>query len=142
MSGKTGDNSKGEPGEEEPYRVGDKKPPKQFQFPAHTSGNPKGRPRGSVNLRTRVSKQLRKMVTVTKGGKAVKMMVADLIAARFADAAAKGDLKATLAAMRLDDEAGAAVEVARADETFETPDKENLRFIMARLRGLIEGEDE
>jgi hypothetical protein len=142
MSGKTGDNSKGEPTEEEPYRVGDKNPPKEFQFPAHTSGNLKGRPHGSVNLRTRLAKQARKMVTVTRNGKAEKMMVADLIAARFADAAAKGDLKATLAVMRLDDEPGAAVAVARAEETFETPDKENLRFIMARLRGLTEGDDE
>ena len=43
--------------------------------------------------------------------------------------------------MRLDDEVRAAVEVACAEETFEQPDKENLRFIMARLRGLVEREE-
>lgn len=147
MSGKTGDsstgdNSKGEPSEEEPYRVGDKKPPIEFRFPAHTSGNPKGRPRGSVNLRTRISKLLRKKVTVTRNGKSETMTTADLIAEQFTAAAARGNLKATLAAVKYDDELGAAVAVARTEETFRMPDKENLRFVMARLSGLVDGEDD
>src|SRR5271165_5822719 len=38
-----------------PYAVGNKKPPRHTQFKPGFSGNPDGRPKGSVNLRTRGS---------------------------------------------------------------------------------------
>lgn len=135
-----GDDTEGGPSQRAPYSVGKKHPPKHTRFRPGRSGNPNGRPRGSVNLRTRVTKQLRKVVTVTKNGKQAKMTKADLIALRLVDAATKGDLKAAVFTFRLDDEAGAAIGVSRAEEIYEQPDKENLRFIMARIRGMVEDE--
>jgi hypothetical protein len=41
------------------YEVGDQRPPKHSRFKPGQSGNPRGRPKGSVNLRTRISQQLR-----------------------------------------------------------------------------------
>lgn len=123
------------------YEVGDRRPPKNSQFKPGISGNPKGRPKGSVNLRTRVAQQLRQPVTVTRNGRQVKMRKGDLIALQIVDAAAKGDLKAAMFAVRLDDEAGIALSKASTEEAFELPNREGLRFIADRLQGLIrEGE--
>ena len=71
------------------YEVGDRRPPKHSQFKPGVSGNPKGRPKGSVNLRTRVTQQLRQIVTVSRNGRPVKMRKADLIALQIVDTAAK-----------------------------------------------------
>jgi len=123
------------------YRVGPGRPPKQRQFKPGVSGNPRGRPKGSVNLRTRVTQQLRQAVTVTRNGRPVKMRKGDLIALQIVDAAAKGDLKAAMLAVRLDDEAAVSLSKVATEESFEMPDKENLLFIADRLAGLIgEGE--
>ena len=120
-----------------PYQVGNKRPPKHTQFKPGVSGNPKGRPKGSVDLRTRVTQEMRKTVTVTRNRRPVKMRKVDLIALQIVDAAAKGDPKATLLAVRLDDEAGVAMSKASTDEAFVLPNPETLRFIVDRVQGLI-----
>ena len=123
------------------YEVGDRRPPKHSQFKPGVSGNPKGRPKGSVNLRTRIVRQLRQTVPVTRHGRQVKMLKADLIAHQIVDAAAKGNLKAALWAVQVDDEASIAASTSSTEETFELPNRENLRFIANRLSGLLgEGE--
>jgi Family of unknown function (DUF5681) len=123
------------------YEVGDRRPPKHSQFKPGVSGNPKGRPKGSVNLRTRIARQLRQTVPVTRHGRQVKMLKADLIAHQIVDAAAKGNLKAALWTVQVDDEASIAASSSSTGETFELPNRENLRFIANHLSGLLaEGE--
>lgn len=119
------------------YEVGDRRPPKHSQFKPGVSGNPNGKPKGSVNLRTRVTQQLRQTVTVTRNGRPVKMRKADLIALQIVNSAAKGDLKAALLALRLDQEAAVAGSKTPTEEAFELPNQENLRFIANRLSELI-----
>jgi Family of unknown function (DUF5681) len=126
-----------EEGPEPDHEVGDRRPPKRTRFKPGVSGNPKGRPKDSVNLRTRVTQQLRETVTVTRNGRPVKMRKGDLIARQIVDAAAKGDFKAALLAVRLDDEAALAVSKASTEETFAPPNEANLRFILNRLTGLV-----
>lgn len=114
---------------------------KSNQFKPGVSGNPKGRPKGSVNLRARIAWQLRQTVPVTRHGRQVKMPKAELIAHQIVDAAAKGNLKAALWAVQVDDEASIAASTSSTEDTFELPNRENLRFIANRLSGpLGEGE--
>ena len=120
------------------YEVGDKRPPRHSQFKPGQTGNPRGRPKGSVNLRTRVSKELRKSVTVTSGGRSTRWVKADLVAMQIVDAAAKGDLKAAVLAMRLDDELGALAVSSSAVAAIPRLDKDALKRIAARAQRLAE----
>ena len=51
------------------YTVGYGKPPRHTRFPKGQSGNPKGRPKGSLNVATILPRMLRETVTYKEGGK-------------------------------------------------------------------------
>lgn len=76
------------------YRVGYCRPPRRSQFRKGCSGNPRGRPKGSLNIATLLRRTLSEKVTITENGrrKSVSKLHAGLI--RVADKAAGGDLKA------------------------------------------------
>jgi hypothetical protein len=50
------------------YIVGYKNPPQHTQFKPGQSGNPKGRPKDTKNLRTDLGEELAEKITVTEGG--------------------------------------------------------------------------
>lgn len=67
------------------YEVGYGKTPKHTRFKPGRSGNPRGRPRRSRNLRTDLAEELRNRVTVREGGREMRVskqraMVKGLIA--------------------------------------------------------------
>ena len=126
-------------GGEAAYEVGNKKPPKQFQFKPAQSGNPKGRPKGSTSFEARVQKELSKLVTVNKNGKSVKMSKLDVGVTRLVDRFMTGDLKSTAIIIGLgkrNEKPKTGEEVADA---IAMPDEANLEFIVERLKGLIKG---
>ena len=116
-----------------PYEVRNKKPPRHAQFKPGFSGNPKGRPKGSVNLRTRVRQGLRKSIVVTKNGRPTRMPVLDVIANRLLESSMKGDLKAIQWVDQSDQEA-TANEMAKHGEAEDIglPNKEALRLLGER----------
>jgi hypothetical protein len=48
--------------------VGYKKPPKHTQFKRGQSGNPRGRPKGSRNLKTELAEELQEQIRIKEGG--------------------------------------------------------------------------
>jgi hypothetical protein len=79
---------------ERDYEVGYKRPPKQHQFKPGQSGNPNGRPKGSVNAKSIIDRVAWEMVTVQQGEKKRTMPMLQVVVHAQAAKAAKGDSRA------------------------------------------------
>jgi hypothetical protein len=77
-----------------PYEVGHGRPPKHTRFVRGTSGNPKGRPKGSKNFATTIQAELKRRVTVTEDGRRKKISKREAVAKQLVNKAAAGDPRA------------------------------------------------
>ncbi len=76
------------------YSVGYRKPPAHTRFKKGKSGNPKGRPKGSLNLATVLVRTLREQVVVNEGGQRKTVTKLEAAVKQLANKAASGDLGA------------------------------------------------
>jgi hypothetical protein len=76
------------------YKVGYGRPPKASRFQPGQSGNPRGRPKGSRNIATRILQALEEKVVITVGGKKKTLSKLDAAFIQQSNRAASGDLKA------------------------------------------------
>jgi hypothetical protein len=76
------------------YAVGYGKPPSHSRFKPGASGNPNGRPKGSLNLATVLQKALRERVTITENGKRRKITKLEATMKQLTNKAATGDMRA------------------------------------------------
>ena len=81
---------------EEAYVVGPGRPPKHSQFKPRTSGNPKGRPKGTFSIAALIQKESLKKVPVTECGRKKFMSKAQVAVRQVMNGAMKGDSKATV----------------------------------------------
>lgn len=72
--------------------VGYGKPPKKSQFKKGESGNPKGRPKGSLSFKTLMKKQLERTYEITDEGRRVRVTGAELLARQTFKKALDGSL--------------------------------------------------
>jgi hypothetical protein len=114
-------------------------PPRNSRFKPGQSGNPRGRPKGSTNLSTKIRQELRKVVTVTRNGKPAKVTKCDVVAAVAVDEAMQRNLQAAIFVHKLDQEAAIGETAASVSTSgFVIPSKDNLKFIAKRLNRVTE----
>jgi hypothetical protein len=76
------------------YEIGYGKPTKATQFRPGRSGNPNGRPKGTLNLKTDLTKELSERVRVTENGRSISLSKQRLLLKALAAKAIKGDTRA------------------------------------------------
>ena len=86
------------------YEVGYGKPPKSGQFKKGQSGNPKGRPKEAKGVKASLKRELTTTITVRERGQEVKLTKAEVLAKGLMSDALKGDPKARMIFVTLDDE--------------------------------------
>lgn len=110
------------------------RPPRKGQFRPGQSGNPRGRPKNSKNLKTYVAELLHAPITVVEDGKEKKIPRVKAIAIQLVNLAAKGDPKGLAAVINLtrEFEVGLSDATPAALDRFE--DASVLDGIIARIR--------
>lgn len=118
--------------DEKDYQVGYGKPPKATRFQEGQSGNPKGRPKGSLNAATLMQQLMAERISVVeKGGRKKAMPMMEVLLRRLVNKAASGDLKAIPLVLKI-------AEQGLADLGDESPsterDQAHLQGILLRMR--------
>jgi Family of unknown function (DUF5681) len=77
-----------------PYETGYRKPPRHRQFVKGTSGNPKGRPKGSKNFATMFQEVGHQKIKVTDNGVTREITKFEASAMQLLNKASTGDMRA------------------------------------------------
>jgi hypothetical protein len=116
------------------YEIGYGKPPQYFKWKKGFCPNPKGRPKGSKNLKTDLREVLAETVQVKEGNKTKKLSKQRLVIVQLVNRAIKGSdaaaaklLELHIKAFGIGDEAGDAERPLTAEE------REILAFVEARF---------
>jgi hypothetical protein len=118
------------------YEVGYAKPPKHTRFQKGRSGNPRGRPKDTRNLKTDLQEELGEKVLVREGDRARRVSKQQAVVMTLVNRTLKGDARAanTLISMMmrlLDTGEGAPEE----SEALDPADLEILEAFLARRTG-------
>lgn len=113
------------------YEVGYGRPPKSTQFQPGQSGNPKGRPKGSLNLATILDRAVRERVMIVEKGKQKSITKLEAAAKQLANKAASGDFRALQ--LLLPHLAGVDASLAATSEAPGTDDQAVMAELMQRF---------
>jgi hypothetical protein len=88
------------------YEIGFGRPPKATQFKKGTSGNKKGRPKGSKNIATLFHEAMHQRVAISENGQRRTITKIEAALTQLANKAATGDPKAIQASINIARELG------------------------------------
>ena len=118
-------------------------PPRDTRFPKGQSGNPKGRPKGSKNLRTLIMEAALHPITATIGGKKRKITNIQATTMQLATKAASGNQAAMVKFLDwIDDIETRAAGAKPSEFPLSEPDLEVLRAIYERMKQTEERKSE
>lgn len=120
------------------YAVGYGKPPQHSRFQPGQSGNPKGRPKGSLNLAMALNRALREKVTVVEHGRSRQITKLDAAVKGLVNRAVKGDAKAMQQMLALSPLVG--MEPTGHATSLEAQDAAILSNLIERLGGTASAE--
>ena len=83
------------------YEIGYGKPPKATRFQKGKSGNPRGRPKGSLNLATDLASELGELITVSEHGRPRRVSKQRALIKSLMAKALQGDIRAATALLAL-----------------------------------------
>jgi len=116
-------------------RVGFCRPPKATRFRKGISGNPKGRPKGSLNVATALMKALREKVVLNEGGKRKTVTKLEAAVKQLVNKAASGEISALKQLLELARDAETKQSVVSASQApaFSKIDREVMEGILKRF---------
>ena len=119
------------------YKVGYRRPPRAKQFKPGKSGNPKGRPKGSLNLVNDLAAELSEQITVREGGQTRRISKQRALIKSLLAKGIQGEVRAAAAVLAL----YARVNVEGVDDGTKSIDDAELailrRFAPRLLKSLI-----
>ena len=117
-------------------RVGYQRPPEATRFKKGVSGNPKGRPKGSLNVATVFLKTLHEKVVVNEHGQRRTVTKLEAALTQLVNKAATGDLRALRQLLELAREAEARQSLPAAQNVVLSDlDHEVMQGILERFSG-------
>ena len=115
-----------------PYKIGKGKPDPKYAWKPGQCPNPKGRPKGSKNIKTLIKASQRKTVTVNKGGRPRKLTINEVGLHGLEQDVLRGSRSAFLTYLELQDRYQDRDELKTSMQALLSEDEAIIAYMLAR----------